>query len=112
MQVNLNTNIRQSQPSFNARYRIPRPAEDIIATLEDKPFKLYETVKKKPVRVFENEKFLDVFTGKDAKLFDETFPKGTVKQKLYEKTFNNNTFNSPKNFYELAYKMLHEEYFH
>ena len=56
MQINLITNIRQSKPSFNARYRIPRPTEDIMTKLKDKPFRFYEVVKKKPVQMFENNK--------------------------------------------------------
>lgn len=112
MQINLITNIRQSKPSFNARYRIPRPTEDIMTKLKDKPFRFYEVVKKKPVQMFENNKYLDVFTGKDAKLFNETFPKGAIKHDLYEKTFNNETFKTTKNIHELDYKMLQEEYHH
>lgn len=112
MQINFNTNIQQTKPNFQARYRIPTPSTEVITQLREGGFKLYEKVKRKPVTMFENGEFLDVFTGKDAKLFNDTFSKGVVKQNLYKKIFKKEDFKPMKNIYELNYKMLQEEYHH
>ena len=112
MQINFNTNLHQQSSNFQARYRIPRPSADIMTQVKNNAFRFYEIVKKKPVAMHENGEFLDVFTGKDAKLFSERFPKGQVQQDLYVKNFAKEDFKLMKNIHELNYKMLQEEYHH
>lgn len=112
MQINLNSNISSNKTNFQARYRIPTPSTEVMAQLRKDGFRFYEKVKRKPITMFENGEFLDVFTGKDAKLFSEIFPKGQVQQDVYIKTFDNEKFKLMKTIHELDYQMLQEEYHH
>ena len=46
MQIIFNTNVQQTKPNFQARYRIPTPSTEVITQLREGGFKLYEKVKR------------------------------------------------------------------
>ena len=108
MKVNAINNSRQS---FNARYRMPYPDKKTLIILKEHTFKLYEKTYNKQIITHQNDIFLDVFTGKDAKLFKETFPRNYIERFLYTKTFNDKSFKLMNNMHELQNNMLKETYY-